>query len=188
VSVGYIKWNRNGLCGAACAHMVLHPRYLMGTTEAEQENVWNRIKANTNGRLIPACSGVVPELYSMIREVCGKRVACWETHPDALIATLRDMMGGTPVVLQRAKNQDAANNIIKGCLGAGGVPIVLVQSGKHWVIVDEWDPKNAKPVRVLDPAPGRSGRFKVSKWNVRFMSAVDCGAFDREYLVVEVGP
>jgi hypothetical protein len=193
MSVDLIEWNRNGLCGAACAHMVMHARQLTGTTRDEQELIWTTIKAHTNGKPIgKRCSGIVPERFrKMVREACEneQRVMCWCSYPDALKATLEGFLGsGVNITLSQSDDEDIANDVIKGCLNRGGLPIVLINSGKHWVVVDGWVANAPEPVRVLDPALGTPSTHTVEDWNIFFMSAVDCGAYDNKYVVLEVDP
>lgn len=191
MSVKYISWNRNGLCGAACAHMVCHARKLTGDTPADQEVIWASIKDHTNGNSKLQCTGVMPEPFeNMVREACtgGARVACWETHPRALRLALKSLLGVTKVTLSQTEDEDTANRLIKSCLKRGGLPIVLIDSGAHWVLVDGWDDTDDHPVSVLDPAVGSPTSLDLDHWNIDRMAAVDCGKFDRKYVVVQVEP
>ena len=190
MSAEHIEWNRNGLCGAACAQMALHARGVSGTTSVEQDAIWTSIKLLTGGNSTLECSGVnLDHFDSMIREACGRsRVVCWLTYPDALQAVLTARLGGGVTVAVKQTNTEAiANGRIKSCLGRGGLPIVLVNCGAHWVVVDEWNDNHAKPVRLLDPAHDEPTRLTVRYWNALFMGAVDCGVFDGNYVIVEVG-
>ena len=192
MSVTFIKWNKNGLCGAACAQMVLHALFAIGTTKAVQKTVWTRIKKHTNGHSTLTCTNVIfVPFANMIREACasGQRVLCWGTYPTSLEATLLDWIGpAANVTLQRTGSEDSANGIIQKCLKQGGIPIVLVSKGSHWVVVTGWDTEATKPVRVFDPAGTGPAELTVSYWNLFYMSAGDCGEFDNEFVVVEVNP
>lgn len=195
MSVDLIQWKRNGLCGAASAQMVLHAKSLVGTTQQEQEDLWTSIKDHTTGNSTAApgspCSGVVAETFpTMIHEACaGGDVKCWSTHPRALRKTLVASLGtGANVTLSQITGEAKANRVIKKCLKGLGLPIVLINSGTHWVVVDEWDESDPKPVKMLDPALGTPVDHTIREWNNRFMSAVECGAFDHKYVIVQVGP
>ena len=113
---------------------------------------------------------------------------CWETYPNVLRAILKATLGrGVKVSLRQTKVADTANGLIKGCLGRGGLPIVLVNSGAHWVLVDDWNDSADKPVSILDPANDEPSAFTISFWNALFLAAVDCGKYDGKYVIVEVG-
>ena len=105
-----IKWNENGLCGAACAHMVLHARGLCGTTRGEQNDLWDAIIRNTPDESSAppgaACSGFVPKTFvGMVHDACTGRVLCWCTYPRALTATLTQKLGaGVPITLRELEH------------------------------------------------------------------------------------
>lgn len=191
-----IKWNRNGLCGAACAHMVLHARGRLGTTRREQEDLWDAIKRNTTGQgSAPAgaeCSGFVPEVFDdMIHDACTGKVLCWCTYPTALTATLTEVLGaGVPITLSTFESERQANSEIRDCLNRGAIPIVLVKAGNHWVIVDEWDDGATHPVNMVDPAVGHHIPVKLAKWKSKYMAAINCvgSEFHGQYVIVQVGP
>jgi len=194
VSVSFIKWNRNGLCGAASAHMALHALSIAGATKgdkAEQEGIWTSIINNTIGGVGPPCTNVVYEPFNnMIHDVCpnGIKVVCWETYPTSLKATLLQFMGtGAKVQLRETKSETTANSHIKKCLKRGAVPIVLISKGSHWVVVAKWD-ENASVITYLDPAGDGPSTAALWFWNLIKMSANECGAFDKKYVIVEVGP
>jgi hypothetical protein len=187
MSVPFIPWIRDGLCGAACAHMALNA---MGLTTLQQEDVWTSIKTLTvGGDPKLQCTGAVPEEFdTMVREACGSRVACWETFPDALKAALiASLAAGTTVKVRKTVSEETANSNIRKCLNRGGIPIVLVDFGKHWVVVDGWDSNADRPVTILDPAWVEPDSVDLDTWNIDRMAAVDCGKFDRKYVMVEVG-
>lgn len=195
MSVTFIKWNRNGLCGAASAHMALHALGISGATKGdkpEQETIWQSIINNTNGGPGPPCTNVVYEPFTnMIHDTCpdGVKVVCWESYPTSLKATLLQFMSpGATVNLRKTGSQTAANTIIKKCLKRGGVPIVLVSKGSHWIVVAGWDKNSSTPVTYLDPAGNGSSTAALWFWNSIKMSANECGAFDKKYVVLEVEP
>lgn len=191
MAIEYIDWNRNGLCGAACAHMVLRAHIATTpTTQAKQEDIWTNIKDRTDGRSTRQCSGFIPEPYpNMIRESCdGGRVFCWETYPNVLSATVKALLGrGVKVRLRKASTEGTATGWIKSCVQGGRLAIVLVDRGKHWVVVDGWDETQSEPVSMLDPALGDVQRVPLDTWSIERMLAVDCGKFNQKYVVVEVG-
>lgn len=191
MSITHIPWNRDGLCGPACVQMVLHDRRVTGTSEADQETVWTSIKDLTHGTGTQQCCAEVQEPFpKMKRENCaGQGCAfCWETFPTALkaalVARLAMVQGPPTISLRRPGNQDTANNRIQNCLTRGGVPIVLVRGGQHWLIVDDW---GATSVGILDPAGYGPETISMSRWNDNMMVAVDCGTYDGKYVIVEVG-
>jgi hypothetical protein len=195
MGIEYIEWNRNGLCGAASAHMVLHARGVVGTTPQEQEDIWTSIKDHTNAKsTAPAkkpCSGIVPEIFNhMVRESCsGSGVMCWSTHPLALKGALKASLGTrVPITLSKLSDDDAANEVIKDCLNRGALPIVLINNGTHWVVVHAWDDAAERPVKMFDPAVGAPSEHTVGEWNIDFMSVVGCGKFEDLCVVVQVGP
>jgi hypothetical protein len=151
MSLGFIKWNRDGLCGAACAHMALRALIpgAIGPTTVDQESIWTSIKDHTHGSpKVPCCVPVpVPDQFAMMR---GARpgdncATCWWSYPTALRATLIEKLGkGTPVVVRRPADEIAATDIIRSCLDRSGVPIVLVDAGLHWVVVASWNANYAK--------------------------------------------
>jgi hypothetical protein len=196
MSIDAIKWNRDGLCGAACAQMVLYERGVVGATPNDQEALWTLIKDLTNGPSSApqgaACSGLVPEIFNgMIRDACGGYVVkCWCTHPNALKATLKaKLAAGAPITLSKIADEDRANTAIRRCLQRGGLPIVLVNSANHWVVVDGWNENDPYPVSMLDPAVGEPAPVALDDWNNDYMSAVDCtgSKLDRKYVIVQVG-
>ena len=63
MSIGFIKWNRDGLCGAACVHMALHELTpsAFGPNTLAQESIWTSIKDHTHGKSkVPCCVAVPP--------------------------------------------------------------------------------------------------------------------------------
>jgi hypothetical protein len=194
MSIEGIKWNRDGLCGAACAQMVLHARATVGTTQNEQEALWTSLKAHTHGpSSAPGspCSGVVLEQFdTMIRDDCdGGMVKCWCTHPNALKATLKAKLGaGVPITLSKIEDEDRANSTIRKCLERGALPIVLINSANHWVVVDGWN-ENASELSMIDPAVGTPSPVTFDDWINDYMSAVECTGsnLDRKYVIVQVG-
>jgi hypothetical protein len=188
MSVGFIQWNRPGLCGAACAHMALHALTLVGSSLSDQESIWTSIKDHTHGRSTTQCCVAVPESFAMMRDVCpGANCAkCWWSYPTALRAALSAKLGkGTPVMVRKSASQNTANSIIRSCLARKGVAIVNIDGGIHWVVVDDWDPV-AQKVSLLDPAYEEPDWIDVDMWNDRMM-VVECGVYDNKYVVVEVG-
>lgn len=193
MSIGYIKWNRNGLCGAACAQMALHAHGVIGVTQDEQETLWGIIKELTDGnKSTQPCTAIVLEEFdNMIREPCANSptVVCWATYPPALQAALLQRLGeGATVNTQLVERENAANGVIRDCLNRGAIPIVLINRGAHWVLVVGWDATATRPVKLFDPAVGAPSEVTVNKWNVKHMSRVRCGAFDDTYVIVEVEP
>lgn len=193
MAVDHIPFNRNGLCGAACAQMVLHAWGLIESTSGRQEELWSSIKAHTHGKSKKPCSGLVPEVFpKMMREKCAdqQRVFCWCSYPDAMKETLEAYceFQGTQVqiTLSEHDDEDAANGVIRNCLERGGLPIVLVNSGKHWVVVSEWFSGTDPSLQLLDPAADVPSIQSIGDWNVFYMSAVDCGRYDDKYVVLEV--
>jgi hypothetical protein len=196
MSATFIKWNRNGLCGAACAHMAMHAFSISGATQGdkpEQEAIWTSIKSNTSGGTGPPCTTTIYEPFNnMIHDVCpdGIKVVCWETYPTSLRDTLLDFMGrGAKVQLRKTASETTANNIIKKCLKRGGVPIVLIGKGSHWVVVSGWTgTSSATAISYLDPAGDGPSTVALWFWNFVVMAANECGAYDKKYVVVEVEP
>jgi len=192
MSITHIPWNTDGLCGAACAQMVLSSRYLMGTSAADQDNLWQTIKKRTRGGGTQACCVELPVPFdNMKRENCpGQGCAfCWETFPTVLRGVLVSAIGkGTQVRLRQSASQDTANTIIRDCLSRGGAPIVLIRAGQHWLIVNGWDTSvTPNIVSILDPADDQPVDLTLTQWNDNRMVAVDCGRYDGKYVVVEVG-
>jgi hypothetical protein len=191
MSIAFIKWNRNGLCGAACAHMALRALnpIAFGPTIAAQDSIWKSIKDHTHGRSKGQCCVEMPEEFDVKGDVCpGDTCAkCWWSYPTALRAALiANLPKGTTVTVRKPPDEDAANDIIRSCLARGGVPIVLVDSGLHWVVVANWNATTQK-IRLFDPANPGPTTIKVAKWNVERMLTVECGTYDNKHVVVEVG-
>jgi hypothetical protein len=195
MSIVGIKWKQDGLCGAACAQMVLHARGLIGTTQNEQDDLWAKIQANTHGQSSAgqaACTGVLPvqPFYGMIRDACdAATVKCWCTHPNALKLTLKERLPvGVPLTLSKIADEDLANKKIITCLNRGGLAIVLINNANHWVVVDSWD-ENASEVEMIDPAVGEPAPILVNDWINDHMSAVDCAGskLDGKYVILQVG-
>jgi hypothetical protein len=196
MNVNFIKWNEEGLCGAACAQMVLHALSVTGTTKAEQTTIWTSIQAHTDAKNPQrSCTNLIYHEYNnMVRDVCttGGKVVCWETYPNALKATLITLIGsGAKVKVRRTGSETTANNNIKKCLQRGGTPIVLVGKGTHWIVVEGWDDSGTQHVNFLDPAadgPSMVPLDGFGGWNETYMSVNECGTFDNKYVIVEVDP
>ena len=192
LSVSFIPWVRNGLCGAACAQMVLSARALRPSTPDAQELIWLDIQKLTSGKTskLSCCSSAITGFPNQIREARRNAACaiCWATFPTALDAVLTDAIGtGTPVTLTALANQDNANNVIRACLSRNGIPVVLVRKGKHWVVVSNWANAGTKPVTVFDPADDAPTEMTKTRWNARMMAAVNFGRYAGKYVVVEVG-
>jgi hypothetical protein len=172
--------------------MVLYSRALRPATGDEQELIWTEIQDVTEGPTsrLRCCSSVIPDFENMIREVRdgAKCAVCWATFPTALEALLVDALGsGVNVTVTDTPDQDAANSAIRACVGRGGVPVVLVRKGKHWVVVGNWVDAEALPVTVFDPAEEAPKSMTVGAWDAQMMVQVDFGRYDGMYVVVEVG-
>jgi len=192
MSVSFIPWVSNGLCGPACAQMVLYSRALTTASGDDQLNIWKDIQGFTEGptSAVSCCSSVIDDFDNMIREVRGgaKCAICWATFPTALEKLLIDALGaGMLVRVTDTPDQDTANGIIRACLGRGGVPVVLVKKGKHWVVVASWANGGSKPVTIFDPADDAPEGLTVGQWNARMMVKVNFGTYDGMYVVVEAG-
>jgi hypothetical protein len=183
--VTFIKQNRIGLCGAACAQMVLHVKNLIGTSPVEQETLWTEIKERTRGRSNNCPKGSPCGKFDhQICECSGSVSACWCTHPDPLNETLLAHDPATAVHVIRRSDEDVANGRIKACLTRGGFPAVLVNSGKHWVVVDGFDENLAFPVSILNPALNGQISITLGAWNAEYMSVPTVGTLANKYVVV----
>lgn len=184
--VQFLKQLRVGLCGAACAQMVLHSDGLMGTRPSDQEDLWEEIKARTTGATVNVVFDPSPckPFPGKICDKCGVAVSCWCTHPKALRDTILAHAPGTGVKVITRTDEDNANRVIEACLNQGASPIVNVL-GNHWVVVEGFDRTALLPVSILDPNPlhGQIG-MTIGDWNEEYMVADTCGKFKDKYVVV----
>lgn len=190
MTVSFIKQLSVGFCGAACAQMVLHSRGLIGTSPREQRELFEEIKSRTTGKS-SAPPGFTdrspcPGFPNKVCESCGSGLPafCWCTHPDALRATMRARFPSSAINVSKHPDEDRANERIEACLAAGVPPIVLVNSGQHWVVVDGFDRTAEWGVTILNPAMNGQIGIRIGLWNASYLASPPCGRFQEKHVVV----
>ena len=178
-----------GLCGAACAQMILNAHAKIGLGPADQDLIWAAIKQNTI-RPKPNPSGTIFTGCAFTNQVCEKcsgESFCWCTFPAALAATISQYVPGT-YSLAAAGTEAALTGRVVASLDAGVAPAVLVYGRRHWVVVygylpaptgdpsylylhnPEWlAPKNATP---------------IADWYATYLRTIDCGNYMNESVMV----
>jgi hypothetical protein len=190
LSIAFAKQLRNGLCGAACAQMILHSRNLVTLSAGDQESLWADIKSNTtppSGLALGSISGddsACEAFKGKICETCLPQSFCWCAFPTILRKTLlqRDPALGVRVIT--SKNELSIQKKIVACLKRQIAPIVLAAGGTHWVVVDGVDESSPKPISLLDPAFDAQAGITMDHWKAFYLDDVDCGRYDQKYLVL----
>jgi hypothetical protein len=191
-----------GLCGAACAQMILAAQGRVSASMTDQTMLWGRIKANTIGNGRGHSVTLCPHFNTQICEHCKPSGEfCWCTHPDALAQTIagyqvpvvRRSLGSEPTLTAQV-----VNAISVGVqTGTGLAPIVLVHEATHWVVVygfvhDETGQSgrriggfNVTELLVHDPELDASNdHCTIDVWFALYLRDIDCGAFAGQQVMV----
>jgi hypothetical protein len=192
--VTFIPQIKSGLCGAACAQMILNSQGLIGTSQNDQLQVWSEIKGFTGGGPIlpPGATDSSPcesgaSFPQKICEPCAPQPFCWCTHPAALQAMLDSYLPNRSVAMFQFKRQDDVTKRVEACIKLGLAPIVLVRAGSHWVVVDEIDPTALYPISLLNPALDAQKGIKMGKWRTHYLQVPQCGKFKDKHVVIGQG-
>ena len=190
MSVGFIEWNRPGLCGAACAHMALHARAIVGSSTVDQESIWTSMKnitrtAGRRRRAAGRCRNNSPGCATCA--LVAPAPHCWWSYPTALRAALAAKVGpGTPVKVRRSASEPAANSIIRSswrvraCPSCSSMADCIGSSSMIGTQLRKWSAFSTPPTKKPD-------WIDVDTWNDRMMVGGECGVYDDKYVVVEVG-
>lgn len=191
---------KRGLCGAACAQMILYARGRTTTAVADQDQLWLDIQANTrNPRGNPApgggaaspCGGFV----NQICEACEPKY-CWCTHPTALASTLNvRLKAATYDVIVDASELGLTARALAN-VRRNIAPVVLVFGVKHWVVVRGYvdDPQRAgmtfdgqrvSDIFVHNPAwTAPRASMSASHWISYYMREILCGTYAEKWVMV----
>ena len=193
-----------GLCGAACAQMILNEQQKVGKTKAVQDQLWNEIKANTVPSGSPSATAFSPcdRFPNQIWEPCRPEPLAWCTYPTALSVTINNHLGGSVVHVVTDGDKTGLGITARAITSVmGGVaPAVLVNKGSHWVVVYGYFPDGA------GPPPGGSGQpitkvyvhdpewlstqtmWTIDDWTNYYLDPpVKCGFYGGRQVMVGVG-
>jgi hypothetical protein len=198
-----------GLCGPACAQMILASLKQVGTSLAVQQELWVEIKTRT-GQAAPApakaknqaSSSLCGTFPHQICEDCGQGSSfCWCTHPVPLAATLSAHGAPAGVVITNTE-LDLTTAVITSIQasnqkGDSKAPIVLVRQATHWVVVygfvfDETG-ATGTPIAKLhvtemlirDPELNAlNNSCSIDHWFASYLRDIPCGQFKNKQVMV----
>lgn len=188
----------SGLCGPACAQMILHWKLPAEFDDHDQtqRDIWTNIQKLTDGPgPDPPPKNGLGSCPSFPQQICEcKSQLCWCTHPTALSAELGSCLSpeAFTVVTVNAPSKDQLTLQVLQILGDGWAPVVLVHRGSHWVVVEGCDYTDGSPIdlrtltlQILDPElPAPLNGVRDTFWNGLYLSAVWCGAYKDNYVMV----
>jgi hypothetical protein len=192
-----------GLCGAACAQMLLNARGIGGTSDEDQEALWQDIKAHTVRKgANPAgdkCSfcGVFD---TQICEPSGDCAQCWCTHPKALADTLNARLPGASFGV-RIGTEEEVTAIAINSINRHVPAVMLVYGARHWVVVNGYTPvasgglvfgeHRVSQIHILNPewlaADNTRLAVVAEDWTAFYMAEVPFGTFKDSCVVVAEG-
>jgi hypothetical protein len=180
-----------GLCGPACAQMILHPQPNpgIGTSEKEQRELWQDIKANTTvpaGIQQPPRTPDTGDCGDFPRKVCEcpANPFCWCTFPTALKATLLQHSPQMNVRVITSVSETSIQAKIIKCLKRGSAPAVLVFKAKHWVVVGGYDSHSETPIKLFDPRFNARQEITLDDWVTNYLVAPTCGKYSGKHVVI----
>jgi peptidase C39-like protein len=188
--VTFCKQNRNGLCGAACAQMVVSSQTKFDTGSKQQDTLWEDIKALTTTPSNvttgdPAGDDSPCESFpKKICEACRPQSFCWCAFPTTLKAIIRELAPATAVRVITSAKQKAITGKVLTCLRRGIAPVVLVSRATHWVVVNGFDEDSDHQVSLLNPAFDAQIAVSLDDWNVWYLDVGGCGIYKNKYVVV----
>jgi len=190
-----------GLCGAACAQMLLHARGAVGTSLDEQFALWDDIKAHTQRTQpnphVPRRT-VCGSFDNQICERDGDHAQCWCTHPRALATTLNTRLDGASSFAPTAGDEQAVTAIALERIDRGIPSAMLVYGTRHWVIVHGYTPveeggmvlgnHRVSQIHIRNPqyidANGAQHAFDIDEWMANFMAVVEFGEYSGRCVIV----
>lgn len=189
--VRLIKQINLGVCGAACAQMVINSRDLVGTSRDAQLEIWDQIKRLTRGKpTLPrgardsSFCDKGGDFPNKICDACSRRRECWCSHPLALSRTLKRYLRQFDFRPLGYRDQNQATARAEACLAFGLPPVVLVRRANHWVVVKAINRQRKYAVIVLNPQLNAQRGIRLKIWNQRYLHAPNCGRFIHRHVVV----
>lgn len=191
-----------GLCGAACAQMILHSGGKVGKSNAIEDQLWDEIKANTTpgGNIVVPSPPPCGTFANQVTEACKPDALCWCTYPDALATTINDHLGpggGVKVVRDNDATGLGLTARIVASVASGTAPAVLVHNATHWVVVYGFraggvastllvGSQNASHVYVHDPEwLATQTLYDIEGFTSEYLDApVACGVFGGRQIMV----
>jgi hypothetical protein len=189
----------DGLCGAACAQMILNAQGKAGSDLATLNALWSDIKTNTippgpnpAGSPVPACGG----FGNQICEKCHPPLSrfCWCTHPSALAATINmHLRGGAAAAISSDASEDVITARAIASVNNGLAAAVLVHFGTHWVVVFGYEPtvlgpgQTATHVMIRDSEHGDRIVITMSVWANSYLTPPRCGKLKQHFVTVGAG-
>ena len=184
-----------GLCGPACATMILDARGI----HVPLPQLWTDVKNNTPGPTGPANPGsLCGQFPKQVCEACGTTPFCWCSHPAALVATLNQHLQ-QPDYLEHvvAAESDATAHAVSS-IDSGLAPVVLVYGLMHWVVMygyrcDGSQGRTVTHVLIHDPADSPdigellTEGIPISDWHADYLSGGDCGHYKDAWVVLGAG-
>jgi hypothetical protein len=190
-----------GLCGAACAQMLLNARGAAGTSLEEQFALWAEIQSHTQ-RTRPNPPGNKCTVCGFFdNQICERDVncaQCWCTHPRALATTLNARLDGASSFAPTRGGEQAVTAMALDTIDRGIPSVMLVYGTRHWVVVHGYTPveeggmvlgnHRVSHIHVRDPkwqdAEHGNLAIPVGKWMADYMANVEFGEFRQTCVVV----
>jgi len=192
-----------GLCGAACAQMVLCARDAIGSSPDEQRRLWADIQAHTRRTTPSPHRRKCTTCGFFARQICerfGDSAQCWCTHPRALAVTLNRRLDGESSFAVVTGDERAITATALNRIDHGIASVMLVYGTRHWVVVHGYTPvedggmvlgnHRVSHIHILNPQ-GRDAHdahraIPIRAWMADYMAVVPFGAYsDRCVLVTE---
>jgi hypothetical protein len=172
--------------------MILHaqPASTMGTSDAEQRQLWEDVKTLTapprSFMAAPTPPSDSSDCGPFAQKLCDcpSNPFCWCTFPTALKNTLLKHAPGANVrIITSVSEQSIQAKIIKS-LKLGIAPAVLVHNRKHWVVVGGFDSEADTEVKVFDPEFQSRRRISLDSWETNYLVAPTCGHYHTKHVMI----
>jgi hypothetical protein len=184
-----------GLCGPACATMILDARGI----HVPLPRLWADVKDNTPGPAGPPNPGTLcGQFPTQICEACGTASFCWCSHPSALVQTLNQHLQQKDYLEHVVSSEADVTARAVASIDSGVAPVVLVYGLMHWVVMygyrcDGTKGLNVTHVLIHDPAdpPGigemLTDGVPVSDWRADYLEQGECGRYLASWVVLGAG-